>query len=152
MVAQLGYRHRIATCIEELDSVGIDMNAGVNGAERVEVGEHIDQCLSQNLELRAVFHIESLVVHHEWSIHDEAQSPNHNLKILPKVLLLWDAIGISSSCFSHASARNLHQVHPEKPVSIYMIEHALCINSFIELLGTQGAQEVLFQLLCIVNS
>ena len=84
MVAQLGYRHRIATCIEELDSVGVDMDAGVNGAERVEVGEHIDQCLSQNLELRAVFHIESLVVHHEWSIHDEAQSPNHNLKNTPK--------------------------------------------------------------------
>ena len=114
MVAQLGYRHRIATCIEELDSVCVDMDAGVNGAERVEVGEHIDQCLSQNLELRAVFHIESLVVHHEWSIHDEAQSPNHNLKILPKVLLLWDAIGIASSCFSHASARNLHQVHPKR--------------------------------------
>ena len=69
MVAQLGYRHRIATCIEELDSVGVDMDAGVNGAERVEVGEHIDQCLSQNLELRAVFHIESLIVHHERSIY-----------------------------------------------------------------------------------
>ena len=42
MVAQLGYRHRIATSIEELDSVGIDMNAGVNGAEWIEVREHID--------------------------------------------------------------------------------------------------------------
>ena len=42
MVAQLRYWHRIATGIEELDSVGVDMNAGVNGAERVEVREHID--------------------------------------------------------------------------------------------------------------
>ena len=114
MVAQLGYRHRIATCIEELDSVGIDMNAGVNGAERVEVREHIDQCFSQNLKLRAVFHIETLIVHHERRIHDEAQSPNHNLKILPKVLLLRNAIGIACSGFSHASAWNLHQVHPKR--------------------------------------
>ena len=37
-------------------------------------------------------------------------------------------------------------------MSIYMIEHALGIDWLIELLGTQGAQEVLFQLLCIVNS
>ena len=114
MVAQLGYRHRIATCIEELDSVGVDMDAGVNGAERVEVGEHIDQCLSQNLELRAVFHIESLVVHHEWSIHDEAQSPDHNLKILPKVLLLGNAVGIAGSGFSYTSTWNLHQIHPKR--------------------------------------
>ena len=114
MVAQLRYWHRIATCIEELDSVGVDMDAGVNGAERVEVGEHIDQCLSQNLELRAVFHIESLVVHHEWSIHDEAQSPNHNLKILPKVLLLGNAVGIAGSGFSYTSTWNLHQVHPKR--------------------------------------
>ncbi len=37
-------------------------------------------------------------------------------------------------------------------MSIYMIEHALGIDWLIELLGTQGAQEVLFQLLCIGNS
>lgn len=37
-------------------------------------------------------------------------------------------------------------------MSIYMIEHALGIDWLIELLRTQGAQEVLFQLLCIVNS
>ena len=35
---------------------------------------------------------------------------------------------------------------------IYMIEHALGIDWLIEFLRTQGAQEVLFQLLCIVNS
>ena len=37
-------------------------------------------------------------------------------------------------------------------MSIYMIEHALGIDWLIEFLRTQGAQEVLFQLLCIVNS
>ena len=114
MVAQLRYWHRIATGIEELDSVGIDMNARVDGAEWIEVGEHVDQCFSQNLKLRAVFHIETLIVHHERRIHDEAQSPDHNLKILPKVLLLGNAVGIAGSCFSHASARNLHQVHPKR--------------------------------------
>ena len=69
MVAQLRYWHRIATGIEKLDSVGIDMNARVDGAEWIEVGEHVDQCFSQNLKLRAVFHIETLIVHHERSIY-----------------------------------------------------------------------------------
>ena len=114
MVAQLRYWHRIATGIEELDSVGIDMNARVDGAEWIEVGEHVDQCFSQNLKLRAVFHIETLIVHHERRIHDEAQSPDHNLKILPKVLLLGNAVGIAGSGFSYTSTWNLHQVHPKR--------------------------------------